>query len=1142
SSGVPTQCYNEASSVCLTNGNICSPSPETCNNVDDNCDTTVDSFSESCGLGICAGGSRTCTTGNWGSCSTDSLIINESCNNLDDDCDGTVDESLTQECGTDEGICTKGTQTCSVGNWGTCAGTYIGPEEEVCDGLDNNCNGVIDENDVCGNYPNGTLVSPLDNYISYTGNINFNCSGKDDSGLSNITLYHNINGNMLPNETKIVTGTSNSTIWTINSIAHGTNFNWNCLIYDNESHFSWASNTTYSVNVTILNHPPIVSLIFPENNTLFPGYINDVTFNSSVQDLEGLANCTLYTNVTGTWAANDTSSISGTFNYTNFTMNNLPNGTYLWNVGCFDNDSAFSFAPNNWTFTINYTGESYCQEITEENSVYTLVNDVHSSGTCFNITANNVTIDGHGYTIFYAESFEGKGIYTSGYNNTNIHNLTLFINNSSRTKSPAINFLGSRNFSISNISMDISCSTITSNANCHGISLLNTDYSYISDVDISVSGHHSDGILITTSGPDVSINHRIDNVAIFADGSESSGIVFTSSNGGIDGIFINNSNIHSEDYYGVMVNSGPDILGEGNVYMENTFLSSSVLNRYSLYLQDSESSFIVDSNFSTISGADVRVSGGDHEFLNVSYIDESVSSGNLVRGWYLDIKVNDSHGNDIYQANVSGGDVFGSLDFSELTYLNGKIATKSLAEYVNNGTVVYYNNYTINVTKFGYSPNSATVNFTETQNTFLVITLSNNLPSVSSVIINSSHGTNLTNENLTIYTTATDIDGDDVKNIYNWYKNNQSLTSLYLAFEGSSNTTFTRDYSNRGNNGKVINAIWDSQGGYDNAGAYLFSDLDERVIVEDSDNVDMNSNFTILSWVYPKTDLYGIIMKGDLSDQNDYRFYSWSGHLRFRWGNGSEVGEASCLDCTTQINNWIFLGVVYHCNSTSSSVDFYINGVYNSTEIDDVSCLKSGSNDLWIGSRPNLAYTLNGTIDEVRIYNETLPFDQIMAIYDDNTNIIVSSETETEDSYMCEVIPYDGKEDGQSVNSSELIIVESPNDTYKFYIKDSLGNNVSWLGSEGNIVLKGSCFAQSNCVTNDGSSFIIGNATDSTTAFINSTGDLCIEQGDCSDLSTSCNPTSDAFIIKNSSSANVAYINYNGDLCLTGRLYENSNP
>ncbi|PIN95424.1 hypothetical protein COU56_01595 [Candidatus Pacearchaeota archaeon CG10_big_fil_rev_8_21_14_0_10_31_9] len=116
-----------------------------------------------------------------------------------------------------------------------------------------------------------------------------------------------------------------------------------------------------------------------------------------------------------------------------------------------------------------------------------------------------------------------------------------------------------------------------------------------------------------------------------------------------------------------------------------------------------------------------------------------------------------------------------------------------------------------------------------------------------------------------------------------------------------------------------------------------------------------------------------------------------------------------------------------------------------------------------------------------------------------------------------------------------------PDDSYKFYIKDSLGNNVSWFGSEGNIVLKGTCYVSTNCITNDGSSFTIGNATDNTTAFINSTGDLCIEKGDCGDLSPACNsPSNDAFIIKNSSS-NVAYIDYNGDLCLTGGLYENSN-
>jgi len=90
--------------------------------------------------------------------------------------------------------------------------------------------------------------------------------------------------------------------------------------------------------------------------------------------------------------------------------------------------------------------------------------------------------------------------------------------------------------------------------------------------------------------------------------------------------------------------------------------------------------------------------------------------------------------------------------------------------------------------------------------------------------------------------------------------------------------------------------------------------------------------------------------------------------------------------------------------------------------------------------------------------------------------------------------------------------------------------------------LKGSCFAQLTCTTNDGNSFIIANATDNTVAFINSTGDMCLEKGDCSDQSLSCNPTRDAFKILNSSDNTVVYIDFDGDLCLTGTLHENSNP
>ena len=150
--------------------------------------------------------------------------------------------------------------------------------------------------------------------------------------------------------------------------------------------------------------------------------------------------------------------------------------------------------------------------------------------------------------------------------------------------------------------------------------------------------------------------------------------------------------------------------------------------------------------------------------------------------------------------------------------------------------------------------------------------------------------------------------------------------------------------------------------------------------------------------------------------------------------------------------------------------------------------------------------------------------------------------------YTINVSKEDYENASQSVNLTTnlnlVFTLESivlPNDTNKFYVKDSSNNAVAWLGDSGNVVLKGSCFSGGSCDSpGSGGNFIIKNSASQNVAFINSTGDLCVESGDCSDLSGSCNPGTGAFIIRNSGGTNVSYIDYNGDLCLTGGLYENS--
>jgi MYXO-CTERM domain-containing protein len=71
----------------------------------------------------------------------------EVCDGVDNDCDGKVDEDLSRAC---SNACGAGTETCSNGAWGGCDAPQ--PTAEVCDGIDNDCDGQVDEDDsgLCG--------------------------------------------------------------------------------------------------------------------------------------------------------------------------------------------------------------------------------------------------------------------------------------------------------------------------------------------------------------------------------------------------------------------------------------------------------------------------------------------------------------------------------------------------------------------------------------------------------------------------------------------------------------------------------------------------------------------------------------------------------------------------------------------------------------------------------------------------------------------------------------------------------------------------------------------------------------------------------------------------------------------------------
>ena len=254
-----------------------------------------------------------------------------------------------------------------------------------------------------------TLLTP--DYILEQNNstILFSFNVTDDSSIDNCSLILND----IINETSfnISIGTNSFLKWISDD-----SYNWKIECYDNLSN---NGSSTYW-NLTI-DTKPAIALNTPDVVTDSDG---DVTFNFTVTDNIGLRNCSLYTNISGTWEIN----ITNTFVQPNVSLyltieNVLDDTTVKWNILCYDSDENENWGVANRTIIIDNTAPSL------DNIPNT--NWDEDDYTTINLSAYFSDVDGD----------------TLGYNSTISENITVIIDNITgiATLRSDINWDGSRN-------------------------------------------------------------------------------------------------------------------------------------------------------------------------------------------------------------------------------------------------------------------------------------------------------------------------------------------------------------------------------------------------------------------------------------------------------------------------------------------------------------------------------------------------------------------------------------------------------------------------------------------------------------------------------------------------------------------------
>ena len=279
------------------------------------------------------------------------------------------------------------------------------------------------------------------------------------------------------------------------------------------------------------------------------------------------------------------------------------------------------------------------------------------------------------------------------------------------------------------------------------------------------------------------------------------------------------------------------------------------------------------------------------------------------------------------------------------------------------------------------------------------------------------------------------------RGIINWLKDQASIAVLNMPFEEVNSTTSDNalDYSGYGNNGSEMNGLtWNATSGLGSTGAYDFDGSNDYIEVPSATELKYTGgDMTLSAWVYVNSSDSdgGYILSKAWNGGGQYNYYLKYNNLRQI--TFQIFGDSTYLISTTEAITADAWHYVVASVNTAKDMSIYFDGDLKKSETHTITgwTPSGGDGNLKVtigtlypygeGWGGNSTFTMNGSLDEVQIFNQALSPQQISALYNAGTpdySALVSQETAAGEDWQACVTPNNGTLDGTAVCSNEITV------------------------------------------------------------------------------------------------------------------------